>query len=106
MFIGFSISRACAGREEATEIFAGRKDDGGIPDQGGNHMGEGVLKAAASIPADLVQTLYGGQKAMTDQALQMIKVNMEAQAALKQQETALQAVSMMTGIGGNVNTVV
>ncbi|MDR1922401.1 MAG: hypothetical protein LBS31_11785 [Candidatus Adiutrix sp.] len=69
-------------------------------------MGEGVLKAAASIPADLVQTLYGGQKAMTDQALQMIKVNMEAQAALKQQETALQAVSMMTGIGGNVNTVV
>jgi len=65
-----------------------------------------MLKAANSINADLVQTLYDGQKAMVDQAMKQVSVNTQAQVALQQQQTAMQAVAMMTGVGTKIDTVV
>jgi uncharacterized protein YijF (DUF1287 family) len=65
-----------------------------------------MLNAANSIPANLTQILFNGQKAMTDQAMKQIGVNMQAKAALQQQQTAMSAVAMMTGLGSKIDTVV
>ncbi len=65
-----------------------------------------TLNAANSIPGDLMQTLFNGQKAVTDLAMKQVAVGLEAQVALQQQQTAMQAVAMMTGIGTKVDTVV
>ena len=59
-----------------------------------------------SLTGNLVQTLFEGQKAMTDQAMKQISVNMQAQVDLQQQQTALQTVAMMTGIGTQLDTTV
>ncbi|MDR0882118.1 MAG: hypothetical protein LBP55_06205 [Candidatus Adiutrix sp.] len=59
-----------------------------------------------SLTGSLVQTLFEGQKAMTDQAMKQVSVNMQAQMDLQQQQTALQTVAMMTGIGTQVDTTV
>lgn len=65
-----------------------------------------MLKAANDLNAGLIQTLYEGQKAMTDLALKQTAVNMQAQLSLQQSQTAMEAVAMMTGIGTKVDTVV
>ena len=65
-----------------------------------------TINTANSIPADLIQTLFNGQQAMTDQAMKQVQVTMQAEVALQQQATAMEAVAMMTGIGTKVNTVV
>lgn len=64
-----------------------------------------TLNAANNIQTDLVQTLFNGQKAMTDLAMKQTAVNMQAQTQMEQQSTALQAVAMMTGIGTQLDTV-
>jgi len=65
-----------------------------------------MLNAANNIQANLTQILFDGQKAITDQAMKQVSVNMQAQVALQQQQTALEAVAMMTGLGTKVDTVV
>ena len=65
-----------------------------------------MIKEAKNIQADLSQTLFDGQKAINDQAMKQVSVNMQAQVALQQQQTAMEAVAMMTGIGTKVDTVV
>jgi hypothetical protein len=65
----------------------------------------GTLKAANSIPGDMVQTLMGGLTAQTDQAMQAVAVQMEAQAKVQEMSTAMGAVAMMTGVGTKVDTV-
>ena len=64
-----------------------------------------TLNAANSIPADLTQALLNGQKALTDQAMKQVAVGLEAQVALQQQQTTMQAVAMMTGVGTKIDTV-
>lgn len=65
-----------------------------------------MLNAANNIQADLTRMLFDGQKAIVDQAMKQVGVNLEMQAALQQQQTALSAVAMMTGLGTKVDTVV
>ena len=65
-----------------------------------------MLKAANDINSGLVQILFEGQKAMTDMAMKQTAVNLQAQVSLQQQQTALQTVAMMTGVGTKIDTVV
>ncbi|MDR1044318.1 MAG: hypothetical protein LBP33_04255 [Candidatus Adiutrix sp.] len=64
-----------------------------------------VLNVANSIPGNLVKAIFESQKAITDQALKQAKVDSKMAVALKQQQTALTAVVMLTGIGGKVDSV-
>lgn len=64
-----------------------------------------TLNTANGIQSDLVQTLFSGQKAMTDQAMKQVAVGMQAKVDLQEQETAMQAVAMMTGVGTRIDTV-
>ncbi len=59
-----------------------------------------------SLTGNLIQVLYDGQKAVTDQAMKQAAVNMQAQVSLQQQQTAMETVAMMTGIGTKLDTVV
>lgn len=65
-----------------------------------------MLNEANGIQANLAQILFDGQKAVTDQAMNQIKVQAQAQVALQQQQTAMATVAMMTGIGAKIDTVV
>lgn len=65
-----------------------------------------MLKAANDINSGLVQILFEGQKAMSDLAMKQTAVNMQAQISLQQQQTAMQTVAMMTGVGTKIDTVV
>ncbi|MDR1871144.1 MAG: hypothetical protein LBS60_04325 [Deltaproteobacteria bacterium] len=51
----------------------------------------------------LVSSLYEGQKQQTDLAMKTIQLVVEQQLALQQQQTTLQAVALMTGLGGKLN---
>ncbi len=64
----------------------------------------GAFASANSLPGDLVNTLMGGQMKQVDQAMKAVKVGMEMEAKMQQQAQAMEVVSMMTGIGGKVNT--
>jgi hypothetical protein len=64
-----------------------------------------TFNTANSIPADLVKTLLGGPAAQSEQALKIAAVQMEAQAMLQEQATAMAVVGMMTGVGTRINTV-
>lgn len=64
-----------------------------------------MLKAANEINADLTQILFEGQKAITDQAMKQVAVNLQAEVQLQQQATALETVAMMTGVGTKIDTV-
>lgn len=65
-----------------------------------------MLNEANGIQANLAQILFDGQKAVTDQAMNQIKVQAQAQVTLQQQQTAMATVAMMTGIGAKIDTVV
>ena len=65
-----------------------------------------ALNAANDITANLAQVIYGGQQAMTEQAMKQVSANAQAQVMLQQQQTAMEAVAMMTGIGTKIDTVV
>lgn len=64
----------------------------------------GTFTSANRIPGDLVNTLMGGQMQQVDQAMKAVKVGMEMQTKVQQQAQAMEVVSMMTGVGGKVNT--
>ena len=65
----------------------------------------GTFNTANNLPGDLVQTLLGGLTALPEQALKAAAVQMEAQAKLQEQSTALEVVALMTGVGTRINTV-
>jgi hypothetical protein len=52
-----------------------------------------------SLPGLLVSTLLDGQQKQTDLALKTIQVAAEQQLAVQQQQTAILAVALLTGIG-------
>jgi len=64
-----------------------------------------MVNTANSIQSNLVQVLFDGQKAITEQAMKQVKLGAEMQVAMQQQQTALSAVAMMTGIGSKIDTV-
>ncbi len=63
-----------------------------------------MLNTANSIPGDLTKVLFQGHQAITDQAIKQVKLGAEIKASLQQQQTALSAVAMMTGLGTKVDT--
>lgn len=63
------------------------------------------VDALGSGAADLTQTLLGGQMQMVDQAMQVAKVGMQMNLKVQEMEQAQAVVAMMTGVGGNINTV-
>jgi hypothetical protein len=65
-----------------------------------------VFNAAASIPGALVNTLLDGQQKQTELALKSIEIVAKQQLAIQQQETALFAIALMTGVGTKLDTVV
>lgn len=65
-----------------------------------------MLNAANGIQANLAQVLFDGQKAVSDQAMRQVQANMQAKVTLQQQQTAMETVAMMTGIGTKIDTVV
>lgn len=65
-----------------------------------------TLQAATSIPGQLTQTLLSGGQANVDQAMKMAAVGVEMKVAAQQQSTVMAAVSQMTGVGTQVDTVV
>lgn len=58
------------------------------------------------ITGKLVQTIMDGQKAQTDLALKAIEVVAQQQLAFQQQQTALMAVALFTGVGSKLNVFV
>ena len=65
----------------------------------------GTFNTANSLPGDLAQTLLSGLTALPEQALAAAAVQMEVQAKLQEQSTALEVVALMTGVGTRINTV-
>jgi hypothetical protein len=59
-----------------------------------------------ALTGNLVQTLMEGQKAQTELALKTIEVVAKQQLAVQQQQTALLAVAMLTGVGSKLNVFV
>jgi hypothetical protein len=60
-------------------------------------MGQGGLTGK------LVTTLMEGQQAQTELALKTIEVVAKQQMALQQQQTALMAVALLTGVGSRLD---
>ncbi|MDR2300791.1 MAG: hypothetical protein LBF38_01960 [Deltaproteobacteria bacterium] len=56
-----------------------------------------------SLAGNLVQTLMDGQKAQTELALKTIELAAQQQLAVQQQQTALLAVAMITGVGSKLD---
>ncbi|MDR1111336.1 MAG: hypothetical protein LBP92_11750 [Deltaproteobacteria bacterium] len=56
-----------------------------------------------ALAGTLVQTLMEGQKAQADLAIKTIEVAAKQQLAVQQQQTALMAVAMLTGVGSRLN---
>jgi hypothetical protein len=59
-----------------------------------------------ALTGDLVKSLMEGQKAQTELALKTIEVVAQQQLAVQQQQTALLAVAMLTGVGSKLNVFV
>ncbi|MDR1081043.1 MAG: hypothetical protein LBQ79_08815 [Deltaproteobacteria bacterium] len=65
-----------------------------------------VNNSANSLPGLLVTTLLDGQKKQTDLAMKTIQVAAEQTLAVQQQQTAILAVALLTGIGTKLDTFV
>ncbi|MDR1607211.1 MAG: hypothetical protein LBT38_02220 [Deltaproteobacteria bacterium] len=59
-----------------------------------------------SLPGKLVSALYEGQKQQTELALKTIQLVAEQQIAMQRQQTTLQAVALLTGVGGKLDIIV
>jgi flagellin-specific chaperone FliS len=62
-----------------------------------------IATTANSLPGKLVSSLYEGQKEQMDLAIKAVQLVAEQQLALQQQQTTLQAVSILTGLGSKLN---
>ena len=58
------------------------------------------------LTGKLVQTILDGQRAQTNLAIKTIEVAAQQQLALQQQQTALLAVALLTGVGSRLNVFV
>jgi hypothetical protein len=56
-----------------------------------------------ALAGNLVKTLMDSQKAQTDLAMKTIEVATKQQLAIQQQQTALLAVAMLTGVGSKLD---
>jgi hypothetical protein len=56
-----------------------------------------------ALAGNLVKNLMEGQKAQTELAMKTIEVATKQQLAVQQQQTALLAVAMLTGVGSKLN---
>lgn len=65
-----------------------------------------VSNNANGLSGLLVTKLFESQQKQTDLALKTIQVAAEQQIAIQQQQTAIMAVALLTGIGTKVNTFV
>jgi hypothetical protein len=65
-----------------------------------------VNNSASSLPGLLVTTLLDGQQKQADLAIKAVQVAAEQQMIMQQQQTAIMAVALMTGIGTKLNTFV
>jgi hypothetical protein len=59
-----------------------------------------------ALTGNLVKSLMEGQKAQTELALKTIEVMAQQQIAVQQQQTALMAVALITGVGSKLNVFV
>jgi hypothetical protein len=66
----------------------------------------GPVSGQGGLTGKLVQTIMDGQRAQTDLALKTIEVAAQQQLALQQQQTALMAVALLTGVGSRINVFV
>jgi len=64
-----------------------------------------ALSSALETNADLVKTLMGGKMKEIDQAMQTTKVALQMQVQEQEMAQTQKAVAMLTGIGGNLDTV-
>ena len=69
-------------------------------------MSAGPLGSALETQADLAKTLLGGELKQVDQAMQGAKVAMQMKVQGQETANTQAAVAMMTGVGGQLNTVV
>ena len=63
----------------------------------------GPQAGQGGLTGKLVSTILGGQQAQTDLAMKAIEVAAQQQLALQQQQTALLAVALLTGVGSKLN---
>jgi hypothetical protein len=61
------------------------------------------LSGYGALAGKLLTTIAEGQKAQTDFAIKAIEVVAKQQLALQQQQTALMAVALLTGVGSRLN---
>jgi hypothetical protein len=66
-------------------------------------MNIGAAKGYHSFTGMLVQSLLDNQKAQTELAMKTIEVAAKQQMALQQQQTALFAVALLTGVGSKLD---
>ena len=65
-----------------------------------------ISQTANNITGNLAQILFDGQKAMSDMAMKQVQVSAQMQVTAQQQQVALEAVAMMTGVGSKIDTYV
>ena len=65
-----------------------------------------ISQTANNITGNLAQILFDGQKAMSDMAMKQVQASAQMQVTAQQQEVALDAVAMMTGVGSKIDTYV
>ncbi|MDR2351879.1 MAG: hypothetical protein LBF22_01750 [Deltaproteobacteria bacterium] len=65
-----------------------------------------VTNSTNNLTGLLVTSLFKSQKEQTDLALKQIEVITKGQLAIQQQQTALMAVALLSGIGTKINIVV
>ncbi|MDR2142422.1 MAG: hypothetical protein LBR11_11680 [Deltaproteobacteria bacterium] len=62
-----------------------------------------LIASNNSLPGKLVSALYEGQKQQVDLAIKTVQLVAEQQVALQQQQTTLQAVALLTGLGNKLD---
>ena len=62
-----------------------------------------VNNAANSLPGYLVNTLLDSQQKQTEFAMNAIEVAAKQQLVIQQQQTALFAVALLTGVGSKLD---
>ncbi|MDR2406097.1 MAG: hypothetical protein LBE27_06970 [Deltaproteobacteria bacterium] len=65
-----------------------------------------INNAANSLPGYLALTLLESQQKQTELAMKTMQIVAQQQMAYQQQQTALFAVALMTGIGSKLDIVV
>ncbi|MDR0547993.1 MAG: hypothetical protein LBI10_01050 [Deltaproteobacteria bacterium] len=62
-----------------------------------------IASTSDSLPGKLVSSLYEGQKQQVDLAIKAVQLVAEQKLALERQQTTLQAVALLTGLGNKLD---